>query len=230
MNVQVLPEQPAVEPLGVAVQQLVPQRVFVQLMSQPVAVHTALPLAAGGLHLVPHIRQFDVSVARLTQLVPQRVLVPQSTTQDPFSQSWLAEHEVVQLPQYCLEVLRSTAPTQAPQALLLQVCVPVLQLPQLRVAVPKHATHWPVLGKHSGVVPVQLVWFVHAPLVEHRRGVAPTQPREPGSHTAHLPLTQNPVAQSAFLPQASPTPQLPQLMPGPEHEFRLTNAPASLHW
>jgi len=106
----------------------------------------------------------------------------------------------------------------------------VLQLPQLRVAVPKHATHFPVLGKHSGVVPVQPVWLVQAPLAEHRRGVAPTQPGAPGSHTAHLPATQYPVVQSALVPHASPTPQLPQLIPGPEHEFRLTNAPASLHW
>ena len=140
-------------------------------------------------------------------------------------------HIVVQLPQYCLEVLRSTAPTQPPQALLLQVWVPVLQLPQLRVAPFRQATHVPVLGKHSGVaVPVQLVWFVQLPLAEHRRGVPPTQPCEPGSHTAHLVPTQKPVAQSAFLAQASPTPQLPQLIPGPEHELRLTNAPASLHW
>ena len=87
VNVQVLPEQPAVEPGGAVAQQLVPQRILVQLMSQPVAVHTALPLAAGGSHLVPHARQFCVSVARLTQALLQRVLFPQSTTQEPFSQS-----------------------------------------------------------------------------------------------------------------------------------------------
>lgn len=135
------------------------------------------------------------------------------------------------MPQYCVEVLRSTAPRQLPQALLLQVCVPVLQLPQLRVLLPEQATHCPVLGRHSGVLPVQLVWFVQAPLAEHRRGVAPTHPTAPGSHTAHLPATQYPLLlQSVFLVQASPTPQFPQLIPGPEHEFRLTNAPASLHW
>jgi hypothetical protein len=87
VKVQLLPEQPAVAPAGVAAQQLVPQRVFEQAMSQPEAVHTALPLDAGGLHLVPQAKQFDVSVARLTQAVPQRVLVPQSTTHAPFSQS-----------------------------------------------------------------------------------------------------------------------------------------------
>jgi len=86
VNVQVLPEQPADEPVGVGPQQLVPQRVFVQLMSQPVAAHTAVPLA-GTLHLLPQVRQFNGSVARLTQELVQRVLVPQSTTQAPFSQS-----------------------------------------------------------------------------------------------------------------------------------------------
>jgi hypothetical protein len=89
--------------------------------------------------------------------------------------------EVLQLPQYCSEVLRSTAPAQLPQALLVpHVCVPVLQLPQLREAPLKHATHMPVLGRHSGVVPEQAVWFIHAPAVEQRRGVVPTQSRAPG--------------------------------------------------
>jgi hypothetical protein len=66
--------------------------------------------------------------------------------------------EVLQLPQYCSDVLRSTAPVQVPQALLVpQVCVPVLQLPQLREAPLEHATHMPVLGRHSGVFPEQVV-------------------------------------------------------------------------
>jgi hypothetical protein len=133
-KVQVFPEQPAVEPEGVAPQQLVPQRVFVQLMSQPELPHTAVPFDAGGLHLVPQALQFEVSVARFTHELPQRVWLPQSTTQLPFSQSWLAEQEVLQEPQYCFDVLRSTAPEQVPHVLPLQVCVPVLQLPQAREA------------------------------------------------------------------------------------------------
>ena len=87
VNVQLLPEQPAVAPAGVGPQQLVPQRVLEQLISQPDAVHTALPLEAGGLHLVPQARQFDVSVARLTQAPPHRVFVPQSIRHEPFSQT-----------------------------------------------------------------------------------------------------------------------------------------------
>jgi hypothetical protein len=64
-KLQVLPEQLAAARAGVASQQLVPQRVLVQLMSQPELVQTALPFAAGGLHLLPQLKQFDVSVDRL---------------------------------------------------------------------------------------------------------------------------------------------------------------------
>ena len=157
MNVQVFDEQPAVERAGVASQQVDPQRVLVQLMSQPELVQTAEPLAAGGLHLVPQLRQFDVSVARFTQDVPQRVWLPQSTTQLPFSHTWLAVQEVLQEPQYCFEVWRSTAPEQVPHWLLLQDCVPVLQLPQLRESPLVQATHAPVLDRQTGVLPVQPV-------------------------------------------------------------------------
>jgi len=87
VNVQLLPEQPAVARAGVAPQQLEPQRVLLQLMSQPVLVHTAVPLAAGGLHFVPQLKQFDVSVDRFTQEVPQRPSVPQSVTQAPLWQT-----------------------------------------------------------------------------------------------------------------------------------------------
>lgn len=133
-------------------------------------------------------------------------------------------------PQFCVLVLRSTAPLQVPQALLAQVWLPLLQLPQFCVAPFRQATHWPELARHWGVLPEQVVWLVQAPLLEQSRGVAPTQPLSPGLQAAHFWPTQKPVAQSAALVQASPTPQLPQLMLGPEHEFRLTNAPASLHW
>ena len=51
----------------------------------------------------------------------------------------------------------ATAPVQEPQALLLQVCVPLLQLPQLRVVPFKQATQAPVLGRHSGVLFIQVV-------------------------------------------------------------------------
>jgi hypothetical protein len=87
LNVQVLPEQPGVEPVGPVPQQLVPQRVLVQLMSQPVVLHTAVPLDAGGSHLLLQVKQFDRSVAKLTQVLPQRDSAPQFTTQLPFSQS-----------------------------------------------------------------------------------------------------------------------------------------------
>ena len=227
---QVLPEQTVVAPDGAAAQQLVPQRVLVQLMSQADDAHTPLPLDAGGGHTLPQVEQFYASLVRLTQAVPQRVFVPQSTTQALFSQSCPVAHLVLHEPQYCVLVLRSTAPVQVPQALLLQVWLPVLQLPQLCVAPFMQATQRPELGKHWGVAPVQVVWLVQAPLVEQRRGVAPTQPLSPGLHTAHFWPTQKPVAQSVLLAHASPTPQLPQLILGPEHEFRLTNAPASLHW
>ena len=84
------------------------------------------------------------------------------------------------MPQCCSDVLRSTAPLQVPHALLLHVCVPVLQLPQLRVDPFEHATHIPVLARHTGVFPEQAVWFVQAPSFEHRRGVVPRQSRVPG--------------------------------------------------
>ena len=132
-------------------------------------------------------------------------------------------------PQYCFEVLRSTAPVQVPHWLLLQDCVPVLQLPQLRVSPFVHATHCPVLGRHTGELPEQLVWFDQVPSGMHKRGVTPRQSRVPGSHTAHLLFTQKPFLQSAALLQGSPMLQLPQLMPAPEHEFRLSNEPSSLH-
>lgn len=230
MNEHVFPEQPAVERAGAASQQLVPQRVLVQLMSQPEPVQTALPLAEGGLHLVPQLRQFEVSVARFTQELPQRVLLPQSTTQVPFSHSWLAEQDVLQEPQYCDEVFRSTAPLQLPHWLLLHVCVPVLQLPQLRESPVVHATHWPELGRHTGVLPEQLVWFVQLPSVPHRRGVTPTHWWSPGLQAAHLLPTQKPVLHSVLWLQGSPRLQLPQLMPAPEHEFRLLKIPSSPHW
>ena len=86
VKLQLFPEQPAVERGGVASQQLVPQRVFVQLMSQVEALHTAEPFAGGAVHRVPHIPQFDVSFVRFTHVLPQRVKVPQLTTQEPFSQ------------------------------------------------------------------------------------------------------------------------------------------------
>jgi hypothetical protein len=119
---------------------------------------------------------------------------------------------------------------QVPQALLLHVCVPVLQLPQLRVAPSKQATHWPVLGRHWGVLPEQLFWFVQTPSLEHKRGVEPTHSTLSGSQTTQRSWTQIPVLHSESSAQGSPTPQLPQLIPGPEHEFRLSNEPASVHW
>lgn len=61
------------------------------------------------------------------------------------------------MPQYCFDVCRSTAPLHEPQVLLAQLCDPVLQLPQARVAPFRQATHIPLLGKHSGVVPEQPV-------------------------------------------------------------------------
>lgn len=87
MNAQVLPEQPALERTGVASQQVVPQRVLLQLMSQPELAQTALPFAAGGLQRLPQLKQFEVSVDRFTQAVPQRLRLPQSTTQVPDSQT-----------------------------------------------------------------------------------------------------------------------------------------------
>ena len=42
-------------------------------VSQPELVQTAEPFAAGGLHFVPQVRQFDVSVATFTHELPQRV-------------------------------------------------------------------------------------------------------------------------------------------------------------
>jgi hypothetical protein len=87
VKLHVFPEQPALERAGVAPQQLVPQRVLVQLMSQPEAPHTALPFEDGGLQRLPQLKQFDVSVARLTQVLPQRVWpLPQLTRQAPASQ------------------------------------------------------------------------------------------------------------------------------------------------
>jgi hypothetical protein len=83
VKVQVFPEQPAVARAGVAPQQLEPQRVFVQLMSQPDVVHTAEPFAGGGVQRVPQARQFEVSVDRFTQLLPQRVRFPQLMRQLP---------------------------------------------------------------------------------------------------------------------------------------------------
>ena len=180
MKVHVLLEQPAVERAGVASQQVEPQRVFVHLMSHPELVQTAEPFDAGGLQRVPQLRQFDVSLARLTHEVPQRVRLPQSTTQAPFSHTWLAVHDVVHEPQYCSDVFRSTAPVQLLHWLLLQVWLPVLQLPQGREAPFRQATHWPELGRHSGVLPLQLVWFDQVPSVKHERGVAPTHSRAPG--------------------------------------------------
>ena len=170
-----LPEQTVVAPDGAAAQQLVPQRVLAQLMSQAELEHVALPLAGTG-HLLPQLEQFKGSLARLTQALPQRVFVPQSTTQAPFSQSCPVEHLLVHEPQYCVEVLRSTSPLQAVQALLVQVWLPVPQLPQLCLSPVMQATHWPVLGRHWAVVPVHVVWLVQAPLLEHSRGVAPTHP------------------------------------------------------
>jgi hypothetical protein len=86
VNVHVLDEQPAVDRAGVASQQVVPQRVFVQLMSHIEAAHTAVPLAGGGLQRFPQFPQFDVSVAVFTHAVPQRVRLPQFTRHEPFSQ------------------------------------------------------------------------------------------------------------------------------------------------
>ena len=134
-------------------------------------------------------------------------------------------HEFVHEPQYCFEVWRSTAPVQAPQALFTQLCVPVLQLPQLRVVPFWHATHMPLLARHSGVAPEQAVWFVHAPEVEQRRGVRPTQSRAPGWQIAHFLLTQMAVLQSELWVQASPTSQLPQFTPGPVQELKLCHVP-----
>jgi hypothetical protein len=73
VKVHVLPEQPAVARAGAGGQQLVPQRLFEQLMSQPEAVQTAAPSLAGGVQRLPQLKQFDVSVERFTQLVPHRV-------------------------------------------------------------------------------------------------------------------------------------------------------------
>jgi hypothetical protein len=86
VNVQLFPEQPAVARTGVASQQLVPQRVFVQLMSHIEEAHTAEPLAGGAVHRFPQFPQFEVSFVRFTHVLPQRVRVPQLTTQEPFSQ------------------------------------------------------------------------------------------------------------------------------------------------
>jgi len=157
VKAHVLPEQPAWAPLGVAPQQLVPQRVLLQLMSQPLALHTAEPLEAGPVHLLPQPKQFKGSADTFVHVEPHSVWLPQSLTQAPLWQSWPLVHEVVHEPQYCLDVCRSTAPVQLPQALFVQVCVPVLQLPQLRVLPFWHATHRPVLARHSGVAPEQAV-------------------------------------------------------------------------
>ena len=86
LKTHVLLEQLVCASCGAAAQQLVPQRVLLQLMSQPEEPHTAVPLEAGGVHLVPQLLQFCVSVARFTQAVPQRVVpgMPlQSITQAP---------------------------------------------------------------------------------------------------------------------------------------------------
>ena len=64
---------------------------------------------------------------------------------------------MLQFPQYCFEVCRSTAPLHEPHELFAQLCVPVLQLPHWRVAPFRQATHCPLLGKHSGVLPEQPV-------------------------------------------------------------------------
>jgi hypothetical protein len=128
----VLPEQLTCAPEGAAAQQLLPQRVLLQVMSQLLAVHTAEPLEAGGVHFMPQAEQFDGSVAKLVQFEPQSVWLPQSLTQVPPWQSCPLAHEFEQEPQYCLEVCRSTAPPQVPHALFTQACVPVLQLPHGR--------------------------------------------------------------------------------------------------
>jgi hypothetical protein len=86
-----------------------------------------------------------------------------------------------------------------------------------------------VLAKHSGVLPVQPGWFDQVPSAKHKRGVLPTHSRAVGWHTAHLLPTQKPVLHSEFWLQGSPMLQLPQLIPGPEHEFRLSKTPLSLH-
>jgi hypothetical protein len=52
--------------------------------------------------------------------------------------------------------MRSTAPLQLPQAPLLQVCVPVLHVPQLRVSPDKQVTHSP-LPLQRGVAPEQVL-------------------------------------------------------------------------
>jgi len=67
-------------------------------MSQADDAHTALPLVGTG-HFMPQAEQFDASLVRSTQAVPQRVFVPQSTTQAPFSHSCPVEHLVPHEPQ-----------------------------------------------------------------------------------------------------------------------------------
>ena len=66
-------------------------------------------------------------------------------------------------PQYCLELFKSTAPLHVPHWLFAHVCVPVLQLPQLRVAPFWHGTQSPVLARHSGVAPEQALSATHVP-------------------------------------------------------------------
>lgn len=73
VKAHVLPEQAGCAPDGVAPQQLVPQRELTQLMSQPLAVHTAEPFAAGTLHFLPQPKQFDGSVDKFVQDEPQSV-------------------------------------------------------------------------------------------------------------------------------------------------------------
>ena len=87
VKAQVLPEQAVWAPVGVAAQQLLPQRELLQLMSQPLALHTAEPLEAGGLHLLPQPKQFAGSVDTFVQVEPHSVWLPQSLTQAPPWQS-----------------------------------------------------------------------------------------------------------------------------------------------
>jgi hypothetical protein len=56
--------------------------------------------------------------------------------------------------------------------LVVHDCVPPLHVPQAREPL-RHSTHRPVLAKHSGVVPVQAFWLVHAPMAEQSWGTLP---------------------------------------------------------
>jgi hypothetical protein len=98
-------------------------------------------LDAGGAHWLPQLTQFAVTVDRLTQALPQRLRLPQSTTQVPDSHTSFDEQELLHEPQYCSDVWRSTAPVQLPHWLPEQAWLPLLQLPQLRDAPAKQATH-----------------------------------------------------------------------------------------